>query len=131
MSVRSTKQADLSVAHKPLSDLFPLPQTRVASAAYSLQPEQIAFFQEHGYLAGLKLLDDHQIERLRAELRELMNPTHPLRRLFYEYHTNESGDPAGVLFHALGAWRIARGFHDLLWHPGFTMPAAQLLDGAV
>jgi hypothetical protein len=35
------------------------------------------------------------------------------------------------LFHALGAWRIAPGFHDLLWNPAFVMPAAQLLDGPV
>jgi len=36
-----------------------------------------------------------------------------------------------VLFHALGAWRIAPGFHDLLWNPAFVMRAAQLLDGSV
>jgi ectoine hydroxylase-related dioxygenase (phytanoyl-CoA dioxygenase family) len=36
-----------------------------------------------------------------------------------------------VLFHALGAWRIAPGFHDLLWNPAFTVPASQLLDGPV
>jgi hypothetical protein len=53
------------------------------------------------------------------------------RDLFYEYNSNESGDPNQVLFHALGAWRIAAGFHDLLWHPAFTIPAAQLLGGAV
>ena len=124
-------KTDLSAAHEPLSDLFAQPQTQAEWAAYSLRPEQVALFREQGYLAGHKLLDEQQVERLRAELRELMNPAHPLRGLFYEYHTNESGDPADVLFHALGAWRIAQGFHDLLWHPGFAVPAAQLLGGAV
>jgi ectoine hydroxylase-related dioxygenase (phytanoyl-CoA dioxygenase family) len=51
--------------------------------------------------------------------------------LWYEYHTNESTRPDTVLFHALGAWRITPGFHDVLWHPGFTVPASQLLGGAV
>ena len=124
-------ETDLSTAHEPISGLFARPQTRAAWAEYALTPEQVAFFREHGYLAGLRLLDDEQVERLRAELQELLNPAHPQRELFYEYHTNESGDPAGVLFHALGAWRIAPGFHDLLWYPGFTVPAAQLLGGAV
>jgi ectoine hydroxylase-related dioxygenase (phytanoyl-CoA dioxygenase family) len=36
-----------------------------------------------------------------------------------------------VLFHALGAWRIRPGFHDLLWNPAVVVPASQLLGGAV
>jgi hypothetical protein len=60
-----------------------------------------------------------------------MDPAHPRHSLFYEFHLNESTSAATVLFHALGAWRIEPGFHDLLWHPAFTGPAAQLLDGPV
>jgi len=51
--------------------------------------------------------------------------------LFYEFNSNESADPAKILFHALGAWRIAPGFHDLLWNPAFCVPAQQLLEGPV
>ncbi len=36
-----------------------------------------------------------------------------------------------MLFHALGAWRIGRAFHDLLWQPAFTTAAGQLLEGPV
>jgi ectoine hydroxylase-related dioxygenase (phytanoyl-CoA dioxygenase family) len=61
----------------------------------------------------------------------LTKPGHAERGLWYEFHSNESADPARVLFHALGAWRIAPGFHDLLWNPRFTVPASQLLGGAV
>jgi ectoine hydroxylase-related dioxygenase (phytanoyl-CoA dioxygenase family) len=60
-----------------------------------------------------------------------MEPAHPGHHLFYEFHTNESRDPNAVLFHALGAWRITPGFHDVLWNPAFTVPASQLLGGAV
>ena len=42
-----------------------------------------------------------------------MDPASPGHELFYEYHSNESIDPARVLFHALGGWRIAPAFHDL------------------
>jgi ectoine hydroxylase-related dioxygenase (phytanoyl-CoA dioxygenase family) len=52
-------------------------------------------------------------------------------QLFYEYHANESTDPLKTLFHALGAWRVATGFHDLLWNPAFLVPASQLLGGLV
>jgi len=36
-----------------------------------------------------------------------------------------------VLFHALGAWRIAPGFHDLVFHPAIAVVAGQLLRGPV
>ncbi len=62
---------------------------------------------------------------------EWFHADHPGRDLWYEYHTNESPDPSRVLFHALGAWRIKPGFHDLIWNPAVTMAASQLLGGSV
>jgi ectoine hydroxylase-related dioxygenase (phytanoyl-CoA dioxygenase family) len=119
---------DLSKRHQPLSNLFPA----VSEASqFRLTEEQVTFYRTNGYISGLRILNDPQIEALRAELSELSNPNYPDRKLFYEYNSNESTDPATVLFHALGAWRIAPGFHDLLWHPAFLMPAAQLLEGPV
>ena len=121
---------DLSIHHKPVSNfLFSLPPARSRSSR--LSNEQLEFFHENGYLTGIRLLSDEQVETLRAELAELIDPNHPGHDLFYEFHSNESKDPAKVLFHALGAWRIAPGFHDLLWNPAFMVAASQLLGGAV
>jgi ectoine hydroxylase-related dioxygenase (phytanoyl-CoA dioxygenase family) len=122
---------DLSKIHKPVSDLFRLPESPGEWAQYRLSEEQVGFFHENGYLTGIPMLTGGQVEALRAELADLVDPAHPLHHLFYEFHSNESKDPARVLFHALGAWRIAPGFHDLLWNPRFTVPASQLLGGAV
>jgi ectoine hydroxylase-related dioxygenase (phytanoyl-CoA dioxygenase family) len=121
---------DLSTRHAPVGDLFESPRTPDGWARYRLSDDQIEFFREHGYLAGVRILDDWQVERLRAELEELIDPAHPLNHLFYEFNSNESSDPRRVLFHALGAWRVGAGFHDLLWHPALTVPASQLLGGA-
>lgn len=121
---------DLSKYHAPLTRLFPAPSSPGEWDEYRLSDEQVAFYEEHGYLAGVRVLDGAQVEALRAELSELMDPSHPSRGLWYEFHSNESADPSRVLFHALGAWRIAKGFHDLLWNPRFTVPASQLLGGA-
>jgi ectoine hydroxylase-related dioxygenase (phytanoyl-CoA dioxygenase family) len=121
---------DLSTRHGPTSG-FLGDAPALDWRAYRLSDEQVATFHEQGYLAGIRILSAEQIETLRAELAELVDPAHRGHHLFYEYHSNESTDPARVLFHALGAWRIARGFHDLLWHPAFTVPASQLLGGAV
>jgi ectoine hydroxylase-related dioxygenase (phytanoyl-CoA dioxygenase family) len=122
---------DLSNHHDRVTNLFPQPESTEAWAQYRLTDDEIGFFDEQGYLVRPRVLNDQQIESLRAELAELIDPHHPGHQLFYEFHSNESTDPATVLFHALGAWRITPAFHDLLWNPAFLMPAAQLLGGAV
>jgi ectoine hydroxylase-related dioxygenase (phytanoyl-CoA dioxygenase family) len=121
---------DLSTRHEPVGTLLGDALSR-DPRQFRLSDAQLAFYHQHGYLAGVRLLDDEQVEVLRGELAELVEASHPGNALFYEYHSNESADAARVLFHALGAWRITPGFHDLLWNPAFTVPASQLLDGAV
>ncbi len=122
---------DLSTRHDRVGDLVSLPATPEGWARYRLTPEQVRFFHDNGYVAGVRILDDAQVDTLRTELQDLFDPKRHDNGLFHEYHTNESLDPTRVLFHALGAWRIRPGFHDILWHPAFTVPAAQLLDGPV
>ncbi|HEY0733132.1 MAG TPA: phytanoyl-CoA dioxygenase family protein, partial [Chitinophagaceae bacterium] len=107
--------------------MFRWPQTKADWQRYALSEEQLAFFKENGYLAGVKMLEEEQIEVLRNELSELVDESHPGRELFYEYNSNESTDPQTILFHALGAWRVSEGFHDVLWNPRFLMAASQLL----
>src|SRR5215475_5940423 len=121
---------DLSLEHRPISSLFGDVNRRTL-AEYELRSEQVDFFREYGYLSGVRILSDEQVEALRQELARLLNASQEDRELFYEYHSNESTDPDHVLFHALGAWRITAGFHDLLWNPAFTIPASQLLGGPV
>ncbi len=123
--------ADLSVHHGLIGDLFTLPVTREGWERHRLSEEQVNFFREHGYLAGVRILTEEQVAVLGEELEPLMDPAHPGHHLFYEFHTNESTTPGTILFHALGQWRITPGFHDLLWNPAFTVPASQLLEGAV
>lgn len=118
---------DLSELHKQATNLFSSPKTQDEWNQYRLTKEQVEFFNENGYLPGIKMLEEHQLETLRKELFELADPSHAGNELFYEYNSNESTDPQTILFHALGAWRITPGFHDVLWNPRFLMAASQLL----
>ncbi len=122
---------DLSNVHRLVGDLFQEGHDPDALEQFRLTDEQVRFYHDNGYLAGVRVLTDLQVDRLREELSVFFQPGHPGSELWYEYHTNESSDPHTVLFHALGAWRIGQGFHDLLWNPAFTIPASQLLGGAV
>jgi len=119
---------DLAEVHELISEIFHLPKSRQEWDQYRLGDEQIDHFHEFGYLSGIKMLDDIQIETLRNELAQIVDPDHPNNHLFYEFHSNESEDPNAVLFHSLGHWRITNGFHDVLWNPAFIMAAHQLLD---
>ena len=122
---------DYSLDDRPVSDLFPVPSAAADWDRYRLTDDQVHFFHANGYLAGVPVLSAGQVDALLDELAALMDPASPGHELFYEFHSNESADPATVLFHALGGWRVAPGFHDLLWNPAFVVPASQLLGGAV
>lgn len=118
---------DLSTVHKLVSDLFRWPSTNKEWNEYELSPEQVDFFNTNGYLSGVRLLDEKQVATIKTELEEIADPKHPGHSLFYEFHSNESTDPSTILFHALGAWRITPGLHDVLWNPRFLVAASQLL----
>jgi len=118
---------DLSKVHHLVSDIFKWPTDKKEWEQYKLSQEQIDFFHENGFIGGIKMLDDVQIERLRTELKELTDPNSPGHGLFYEFHSNESADANTILFHALGAWRITPAYHDVLWNPRFVVAASQLL----
>lgn len=122
---------DLSRFDYPLTALFPNAAKEQDLERYCLTEHQVAHYHEHGYVSGVRILTEEQIEVLRAELAELLDPEHDGREYWHEYHSNESGDPDNVLFHSLGAWRIKKAFHDALWNAAFVVPAAQLLGGSV
>ncbi len=100
---------DLSNVHGLISNLFHWPASEAEWKQYQLSDEQIKFFKENGYLAGVKMLDEMQIEKLKTELNELADSRHPGHSLFYEFHSNESADPSTILFPA--QWDPKLGIH--------------------
>ena len=122
---------DLATEHQPVGDLFAEQHAQDGGGAFALTPDEIAHYETQGYLAGKRILTEAQCDALCEELATLTDPSHPGNHLFYEYNSNESVDPSKVLFHALGAWRVAAGMHDILWNPAFTAPASDLLGGPV
>lgn len=127
MSVAS----DLSLQHRPVGNLFHYPAGAAERLPWRLSDRQLQFFSQNGFVVGPPMLDSQPIRQLRDELSILTQPGHPGSEFWYEYNSNESPDPGRVLFHALGAWRISPGFHDILWNARFTTTASQLLGGAV
>ncbi|MGH9903324.1 MAG: phytanoyl-CoA dioxygenase family protein, partial [Pyrinomonadaceae bacterium] len=67
---------DLSTRHGLVGNLLTLPATPEGWARYRLSDEQVRFFHEYGYLKGIRMITDEQVEVLRGELSALMDPSH-------------------------------------------------------
>lgn len=119
--------ADLANYGHPISKMFVQPKSAKEWEQYMLSEEQIASFKKNGFVNGIKILTEEQVDLLNSELVKLQSLNEEDKKLFYHYESNESEDPSKVLFHAIGAWRLTPGFHDLLWAPAFRMAAYQLL----
>lgn len=73
--------------------MFAQPSSPGEWAEHAIHGDQIRHFEEHGFVAGIPVLDGQQVEQLREQLARLMDPSHPGHSLFYEFHSNESNDP--------------------------------------
>ena len=59
---------DLGLSSQPISDLFPQPVSIDEWASYALSEEQLFEFQQKGFIHGIQLLNEDQIQGLRHEL---------------------------------------------------------------
>ena len=73
---------DLSEYSKLISNFFKWPVSSAEWDKYRLNEEQVLFFKENGYLHNVKLIEHWQVDRLREELEQIMDP--PIRiKLFF------------------------------------------------
>src|SRR5574339_132066 len=73
---------DLAEYHQVVGEMFPKQVTKEDWEKYKLTDDQIAFFNENGYLANVKVLDDEQVDQLNKYLAGIADPSHPQHHLF-------------------------------------------------
>ncbi|MAG58789.1 MAG: phytanoyl-CoA dioxygenase family protein [Planctomycetes bacterium] len=118
---------DLVRAHAPVTDAFPGLREADDIDRFRLDETQVAHFEEHGYVAGIRILDDAQVQELRTRLETLRTRIVEGDARVYEVEAAWRERPDEVVFHFLGAWMVDAWFHDLIFHPAATVPMAQLL----
>jgi ectoine hydroxylase-related dioxygenase (phytanoyl-CoA dioxygenase family) len=120
---------DLSTFAHPIKDTLNLDP--IDTEQFRLSDAQIRSFHHQGFIVGNATLTDEFLNWLGNDLEALISKDNVNNPLWHECHLNECANGTDVLFHALGAWRIAESFHDLLWQPAITIPATQLLNADV
>lgn len=127
MATAATQGFPYKSHHEPVSDLFPRIPSAEEQQQWQLSPEQLAFYEENGFVRGPKVLNEQQIERLREALERIRSGENPRTGELYEVDEDYIRAPNQNVFHMLGAWMIEEAFHDILFHPKITIPVSQVL----
>src|SRR5215831_6321246 len=93
-----TLSFDLSNYNSPIANIFEQPKTAKEWEKYMLTEEQVKSYEEKGYISGIQILTNDQVDMLNMELEKLLSVGGEEKKLFYHYETNESEDPGKVLF---------------------------------
>ena len=121
----SSTPKGLETQRAPITGAYP--SLKGAPTNWELSPKQRADFEERGYLSPIQLLEGAAVEALRARLSSIGERLDELEPLLYEVEQSWLERPEEVVLHFLGAWRVDELFHDLIYHPGVTVPLTQLL----
>ena len=92
-----------------------------------LSDEQLQFFRDNGYVAGVRVLNNAQIDALCDELERFFDPS--MRAASCGTSITRTSRPIRIrcCFMPWAPGGSGEAFHDVLWNPAFTVPASQLL----
>jgi len=123
----SNETIDYKQIHRIVGDLFAPLKSEADRSKCMISQDDVASFHEKGFLRGPRILDNQQIEKLRAALEEMRTGHNPRMKELYEIDAAYLAAPEKHVFHFLGAWMIDESFHDILFHPKVTVPISQIL----
>lgn len=112
--------------HEPIGATFPRAQAGTFGR-HALDADARARFDEQGFVAGVDCLTATDVAALRERLARIGDHLEELAPHLYEVEAAWRARPNEVVLHFLGAWKVDELLHDLVFHPGVTVPVAQLL----
>ncbi|MCC6489409.1 MAG: phytanoyl-CoA dioxygenase family protein [Candidatus Hydrogenedentes bacterium] len=124
----ATQAVPYRTIHRMAGTLFASQAEAGGASKFRLTDAQVAEYRERGFVKGPRVLNERQIEVLREGLERIRTGENERLPELYEIDDAWKKAPEKSVFHFLGAWRIDEAFHDLLFHPGVTVPVSQLLD---
>src|SRR5437588_11657270 len=101
-------------------------QSDIDRKQFELPDDRLRFYQENGYLAPLRLLDEDRLQMLRDRLERMIRADFPRADELLNAPRIKPGDKLGMIYFQ-GAWLVDEAFHDLVFSPRLTVPLCQLL----
>jgi ectoine hydroxylase-related dioxygenase (phytanoyl-CoA dioxygenase family) len=92
-----------------------------------LSDDQARFYNENGYLAPLRLLDDRQLQEMRHRLEMMIRDDYSRADELVSPPRVKAGEKPRMIYFQ-GAWRVDDMFRDLVFSPRLTMALCQLLS---
>lgn len=93
-----------------------------------LDSEQLARFEQDGFLIGLDILSFIEVNELRKALQEILDHLDTWQDRLYEIEKAYTERPNEVVCHFLGGLLVHAAFRKLVFLPRVTLPLAQLLN---
>lgn len=90
-----------------------------------LNPGDVAFFQEQGYLHARRLLNEEELAVMRARFYEVLEGRSAKQP---ETKRNMTGDEENVVIQIVNIWEADPVFEKYLYHPLLTEAVAQLMS---
>lgn len=94
---------------------------------FELTADQVRFYNDNGYLAPLRLLDEAQVLELRTRLEVMTRSDFPQADKLTGAPKMKPGEKPRMIYFQ-GAWLVDNAFRDLLFAPRLTTPLCQLLN---
>src|SRR5262245_28796006 len=109
-----------------VGDAFPAAKSAEQRKQFELTRQQVAFFNENGYLAPIRLLSDELVQRFREKLELMIRDDYARADELFCAPRLKPGETKGMIYFQQ-AWMTEEIYHDLVFSPNVTVPAMQLL----
>jgi ectoine hydroxylase-related dioxygenase (phytanoyl-CoA dioxygenase family) len=93
---------------------------------FELRDEQVRFYNDNGYLAPLRLLDEEQLAEMRHRLETMIRDDYSRAEELVSPPRVKAGEKPRMIYFQ-GAWRVDDLFRDLVFSPRLTTALCQLL----
>jgi hypothetical protein len=111
-----------------VGNLFPRAGTPAERKKFELTAQQVKTYNDQGFLGPVRVFDEGQVAELLERLERIIAPDFERQDELIAKNHSAGLTRDHYMTYFQGAWMVDEAFHDMVFHPGITVPATQLMD---